>query len=280
MNCKLVYCTSGGTTKKTTRLLEQFLEKQGNDVEVINLGSSQFKDDLQSVLDKITDADFVGFGAPVYHMNMFEPMLKLFSLLYEERKQRKYLFQAFFYINYGGITSGKAFQVNARLFQKMGIEIVGAMKIEAPHFHKEKSFPNEQVLSMIEEFYIKLESNRFSPFDSEEVNRLLRPEKMRVRMLFPMMKIIGKHKYLHIDIHSERCLKCNKCVHECPVSAISLTDQILIQNRKCIHCYHCVTICHEKALTIDTGKLDQMIFRNQKIIGHETYSNQLFVHNV
>ena len=70
------------------------------------------------IVEEIKKADLVGFGSPAYHMNMFAPMLSLFKIMKEESKRTTFLCKTFFYLNYGGITSGKAFLINARLFNE------------------------------------------------------------------------------------------------------------------------------------------------------------------
>lgn len=274
---KLIYSTSGGTTRSTTQLLEKVIKENSHEVETINIGISPYRENYSLIVEKIRNADLVGFGSPAYHMNMFEPMLRLFEVIAEESKKTTFFFKTFFYLNYGGITSGKAFLISARLFNGIGIGLVGALKISAPHLHKNNSFPNDSISQLIEEFYNKLNINNFAPIKSDDIEILFKPEKKRVNIIYPLAHIIGNHRNLVIKINEDRCKKCGKCVHECPVAAIELNDKIFINFKKCIHCYHCVVTCKINALTMDVKKLDKMISINKKILGQEKYINQIYI---
>ncbi|RDU22006.1 4Fe-4S binding protein [Anaerosacchariphilus polymeriproducens] len=274
---KLIYSTSGGTTRCTTQLLEKVIKKDNHEVETINIGISPYREDYSLIVEKIKYADLVGFGSPAYHMNMFEPMLRLFKIIAEESKRTTFKFKTFFYLNYGGITSGKAFLINARLFNGMGIGFVGALKISAPHLNKNSSFPDENISQFVEEFYNKLNINNFAPIKSKDIETLLKPEKKRVNLIYPLAHIISNLRNIEININEDRCIKCGKCVHECPVAAIELNDKVHIDVKKCIHCYHCVVTCKINALTMDAEKLDKMICINKKILGQEKYLNQIYI---
>ncbi len=277
MIVKLIYATAGGTTRSTTQLLEKVFKKNNHEVETINMGISPYRDDYSIIIEKIKKADLVGFGSPAYHMNMFEPMLRLFKIMKEESKRTTFLCKTFFYLNYGGITSGKAFLINARLFNEMGISFVGALKIAAPHLHKNNNFPDDSTRELIEDFYNKLNMNNFAPMKPENIEALFKPEKNRVNFIFPLAHIVGKYRNLAVNINVDKCIECGKCVRECSVTAIELTDKVDINTKKCIHCYHCVVVCKTNALSIDVEKLDKMICINKKILGQEKYLNQIYI---
>jgi ferredoxin len=57
-------------------------------------------------------------------------------------------------------------------------------------------------------------------------------------------------------IRLENCIRCLKCVHDCPSDAINI-DQGTINN-SCIHCGHCVAICPESTVFPDSGVIRKL----------------------
>ncbi|MFA8343161.1 MAG: 4Fe-4S binding protein [Rhodothermaceae bacterium] len=54
---------------------------------------------------------------------------------------------------------------------------------------------------------------------------------------------------------SDECTKCQKCVRNCPVEALSLQDKITQDRDKCIGCQACVINCPQKAIKPVSPKL-------------------------
>jgi len=58
----------------------------------------------------------------------------------------------------------------------------------------------------------------------------------------------------HIDL--ENCIKCMKCVRDCPSDAIDIDKGSI--NDTCIHCGHCVAICPECTVFPDEGDINKL----------------------
>lgn len=54
-------------------------------------------------------------------------------------------------------------------------------------------------------------------------------------------------------IELDQCIKCMKCVHDCPSDAIDIESGSI--NDRCIHCGHCVAICPESTIYPDSGEI-------------------------
>ncbi len=273
----LVYVSPGGTTKGTSMVIKEIIEKNNHQVELIDIGIKQYRDNLKIVLEKLEEADIVGFGSPAYHMDMLEPMKKLFSEMQSNWKDNKVTFKAFYYLNYGGITIGKALELSSEKFRKMGIPIIGAMKVTAPHFYHNKRFPTAEIYKIVEEFYDKMQVKEFAPIEWQRIKKIFAVEKTRVNILFPFVHLIGKKRELPITINMNICKKCGKCSTECPVGAINMDTAVKINFSKCIHCYHCFVACRFKAVESPIEKMDSMVKINMKILGKEKYSNQIYI---
>jgi ferredoxin/flavodoxin len=274
MQFKLIYISPNGTTEKTTQVLKTIIEKDGHAVERINLGSGENREDFGSILKTINAADIVGFGTPAYHMDMLEPMKRFLQAL--QSTGRVDQLRSFLYLNYGGITSGKAFSNTAQALEPMGIPVIGAMKVVAPHFHHPDPFPTKTTEAFIGEFYQALQAKDFAPLLKDRQKELFAVRKKRVNWLYPLVHIIGKKRELPITINADHCKRCGKCVKECPVGAISLEDSATIKRDKCIHCYHCFVACKLGAVEVPVEKLDAMIQLNKRIIGIESPLNEIY----
>ncbi len=275
MNFKLIYISPNGTTRRTSEVLRNAMEKDGHSVELLDIGSQAYRKNFPAILENCKEADIVGFGSPAYHMDMLEPIRRLFMKMMTSSDT--YCFKSFMYLNYSGITSGKAFINTAHLFETMQIPVIGAMKIAAPHFHHKEIFPTESTEVYIQRFYYEMQEKEFAPIPWKSLYKMVSPNKKRVNLLYPLAHLIGKKRELKINIRQEKCIKCGMCEKECPVGAISLHDFACIDFAKCIHCYHCVTACKGNAVEACIGKIDDLIKMNKRIIGIENPQNHMYI---
>jgi Pyruvate/2-oxoacid:ferredoxin oxidoreductase delta subunit len=57
-------------------------------------------------------------------------------------------------------------------------------------------------------------------------------------------------------IQLENCIKCMKCVNDCPSDAIDIEQGTI--NESCIHCGHCVAICPESTIFPDENDITKL----------------------
>lgn len=68
-------------------------------------------------------------------------------------------------------------------------------------------------------------------------------------------------------IFLDKCIRCMKCVNDCPSSAITIETGDI--NSSCIHCGHCVAICPEKAVEPDFGAilpLEELLVKGEDFV--------------
>lgn len=277
MKFVLIYISPNGTTENTTIVLKNVIKAYNHEVELVNIGKEEYRENHKLILKKLENADIVGFGSPAYHMEMVNPMKELFHEMLDNKNMYPYKFKTFLYLNYGGITSGKAFINTYEVFKKIEIQIVGALKVLAPHFHHPINYPSENTKEFIENFYKEMEKKEFKSIDYAELEKIFKPEKLRVNLIYPLVHYVGKRRELPIIFHHDRCKKCKKCIKECPTGMLSLDKKIIRDSLKCIHCYHCVVTCPFDAVESPIEKIDEMIRMNKKVMGVEIPSNKMYI---
>ncbi len=277
MKIVLVFISPNNTTKEVTKLLYENLRRYNHEIEVIDIGLKINRENAKILINKILDFDIVGFGSPVYHMNIIHPMQSILLQICANRKYGNKNIKSFIFLTYAGITSGKAFHNYYKCMKQSNISIVGGIKIQAPHFHHQHLFPNEETELVISDFIDSLEKNNYQSIKWKNVKRLFKPLKIIIIILYPLINIIGKIRELPISITNSKCKKCSKCIIECPVGAIKIRDDILMQDKNCIHCYHCTIACKYGAIECPTEKLKKMISLNKKIVGMENPVNNFYI---
>lgn len=274
MKCTIVFVSPNGTTKASARLLKEEFEADGQNVQMFDIGRGDLRHNLTPVQQALQRCDLALFGAPVYHMDMLSPMQHLFRQM--EQDPAPFSCVGLLFLNYAGITSGKALLNSARSLQRAGVQVAGALKISAPHFHHQARFPTGETRALVKDFYLKLKEIQFRPLSAPRTKALFKPEKRRVSALYPLVHLVGKKRELPITIDQDKCRLCSKCALECPVEAITVSEKgASIDPDSCIHCYHCTIACPFGAIHSPVEKLDSMIAKNKRIIGTEQPPNKI-----
>jgi ferredoxin/flavodoxin len=275
MKILLIFCSPNGTTRTTANLLKNAFLLYGHEVKTLDIGRSPWRKNHVDILQEIRQADVVGFGSPAYHMDFFQPMLDLFKLM--AAQTGSFPIRAFFFLPFGGITTGKAFLLAARQFRCMQIPVIGAIKIQAPHFHHKQPFPAPETEHHVNNFVSELENKKYAPIPWQVIEQLFKPFTPKVHVIRPLIHWVGKLRELPIVIDADLCTRCGKCIRECPAGAIHKNGHVQIEASLCLHCYHCVAACPKQAIDCPVEKLDAMMQRNIQIIGQEIPANQIYV---
>ena len=64
--------------------------------------------------------------------------------------------------------------------------------------------------------------------------------------------------------HPEKCIMCNKCVKECPASAITL-NPVKINKKKCIGCGACIGVCPLRLFKVPWGSTKKNVFHERLV---------------
>jgi ferredoxin/flavodoxin len=245
MKNAIIYCFSGtGNTEKAAGLFAAGLSEK-------NVGARIYK--LTGNLDDLPapDTDYVGFAYPIHAFNAPHIMLDLAKKL-PARKGKKY-----FIIK----TSGEPLALNNISSLKFSdiLRRKGYVLNEEYHYVMPYNMIFRHTDGMAAKMYRAMKA--FIPIDVSEV---VEGKKRRLksvpfgrltafifRIEHPAMRINGK--YFRVD--ENKCVKCGKCVRECPEHNISMSsDGKFSFGNKCLMCARCSFGCPENAVSI--GVLD------------------------
>jgi len=64
-------------------------------------------------------------------------------------------------------------------------------------------------------------------------------------------------------VNEEMCTACGTCVEECPVGAISISNETAhIDDKECIRCGRCHDVCPQEAVRHDSERIPQEVEAN------------------
>ncbi|MHC1721088.1 MAG: DUF362 domain-containing protein [Clostridiaceae bacterium] len=79
--------------------------------------------------------------------------------------------------------------------------------------------------------------------------------------------IFVKQTCVNLGIDDSKCTRCEKCIAECPVKAIShVSDKIILNQDKCINCYHCIYVCPENAVIAERSVINRVGWKLGKML--------------
>lgn len=58
---------------------------------------------------------------------------------------------------------------------------------------------------------------------------------------------VGRNAAFHIDINTDLCIQCRKCVDVCKAECINLDDHVADMSR-CVVCFNCLPVCPNEAI--------------------------------
>ncbi|KPL76947.1 hypothetical protein ADN00_10175 [Ornatilinea apprima] len=274
MNIVLLYLSPNKTTHKVSLALARRLEQDGHSVSLLDAGKPGQRSPIEVDPCLFENADVIGVGSPVFNLRILRPLKQyLRQALPHFSKDVK----AFIYITYGGITSGKAFLNAASLLKQHKIPVVGGFKVRAPHFYSSESYPDAAALQTIDQFCAQVSANLFRAMPWPQVEQAFGYQGWKVRLIYPFAQIVGELRRLPIHFDTQRCLRCQRCIRECPANALKMDDYPVLDKHKCVHCYHCATICPQQAILCPTYKVEGMAKVNVKLLGHEQPQNAIYL---
>ncbi len=77
--------------------------------------------------------------------------------------------------------------------------------------------------------------------------------------------IVSRYSIFHMDIDTDKCVQCRKCVRVCKAECISMPDHV-VDTSRCVVCFNCVNACDSGAITYTSKRKQLSIPMMQRII--------------
>ena len=235
-----IYFSGTGNTKYCVTKLIQNLDEQA---EVYSIEDCR-------ALSAIQNGDTVVFGYPIYYSNLpkiVRDFIKENSALFRAKKV--------FIVATMGLFSGDGAGCSARLFKKYGATVLGGLHLKMPDcigdvkLLKKSLEQNKALIAEADEKIRnaaqRIKNNEYPKDGLNFFNRLA--GLFGQRLYYPRKT---KHYYHKIKVDSSKCVRCEACVHNCPLNNISLIDHEIKFKNQCTMCYRCFSKCPQQAITI------------------------------
>ena len=238
---KALFCIFSGTgnTLRIAIRLSDELKLHGAETEIYNIRS----DTEPPAMDGY---DTIVFGYPVHAFNTPAVMLEFPKKLPHVSGKKAYIFH----------TSGKALKFNdaagilpKRILRKHGFDVLGEFAYVMPYNIIFKH--SDQMAARMWKCAIKRIGNDAKTIANGErnkvkVNVFKRAVSTVLRIEQPAMPMLGKH----FKADNEKCAGCGTCVSLCPVSNITLSDDLPKFGKVCVGCMACSFNCPNDAIKI------------------------------
>lgn len=244
-NILIIYYSGVGNTKKVATMIFNCIKN--------NCTATIYSIEKLPPKFNLNNYDAIIFGFPTIHTAPAQPMLKFISeLSYLEKQIPTFLFTTC------GLYSANTLRIfGYKCIRKNILPILNKSyrcsatdgSLLAPFmkcwFNDEKNLLEKVNRDALQ--FTKLDKSNFSPI----IPRI----KWYSVINFPN-KWLGQHFPFPIYLHKVKCVKCNKCITNCPTKAFTTSDDgfPVFSISKCVHCFRCVHHCPQLALSLSKKK--------------------------
>lgn len=221
--------------------------------------------DIKSIEEMAISFDFsqynkIVLGTSTIHSEPAKPMKDFLKAINKLKKP----IPAFIYATYG-LYPENVLRVFADLCIAKNIVPISYSGYKCSAIDGILFFPTINFLGRNEKCINKKIEKDITEFINEEKINFKKPKYKWYGLLNYPNKWLGQHFHFKIFLHKKHCIKCNKCVINCPVGAIKIDDlgYPVIDRQKCINCYRCIHNCSHIALSLFRKK------RHKKTMKHK-----------
>jgi len=245
-----LYFSPTGTTRKISESIENGIgSRYTNSIDITKI-DSRTNNKLK------INSDIVVIGFPVYEEHIPYIVKEYLELISIEAKA------AIIFCLYGNVAYGKSLKEACAILTKKNIKILSLGAFIGEHSFASKDVflgvgrPNSDDIALAHNLGVvskeRYENSIFLTYNEIPENCLI------IEKIIPKngAKLISKAP----TVNSTNCTKCNACIIDCPMGAIS--SDYSIQKKKCIRCYACVRTCKFNAREIRYKSRIVKIFLN------------------
>jgi len=272
MKCILIYYTGTYNTRYITNLIKDRFIKRNIDVDTYEI------DPLNNIKLDLSKYDLIGLGYPIYGFNTPYPYLKFIR----NQKFPKNV-KTFIYKN-----SGETYHAN----DASSINIYRKLKRDKAIINNEYHFIMPYNIhfrfddNLVKEM-LDIDNLLLDILEKEVLDGI--PNIKRYKLIHKIITFFVKLQYIGGPVNSflykvkaDKCIKCNKCIDNCPTKNIYINKDGTIKfHHRCLMCMRCSFHCPKDAIHI--GFLDDWGWRAngeydfkkiEKIINKEPIINE------
>lgn len=240
MKAVICYFSGTGNTKRIVDEYVRVFSERGVEVEVCNIEKSAGGIDFG-------DCDLAGFAYPIWAFNAPKIVLDFAKALEKsERTVRSFIVK----------TSGEPVRLNdassnklVKLLKKKNFAVLNEYHYCMPYniiFRHSRKMAHRMWQA----------AQEIIPLDCDE---LLSGEERKIKkvafgnLLTGALRIQqwgGRFNGRYYKVYDDMCVHCNKCVNNCPVGNITVTDGKFGFGKKCLMCMRCAFECPKNAIKI------------------------------
>ena len=251
MNCAIIYFSGTGNTEYVANIIKGEIEKNNIDVSLINI-------DNNSKLENIYDIYI--FGCPIYaglFPQYYIQWIKNNVPIVDNKKTMIFSTQ--------GSNSGQGVNQLEEILFKKGFSIFIKELIEMPNnYYLGAGFkPTEDDKKVELKKYAQRQCEVIIEKFLKGESKIYRSSKVRyigAKLMYSVFaKISEKWAKSNLTVNFDKCIKCEKCVKDCPVNniQIDLDKNIINFNEMCIGCQRCVHKCPTNAFLYKGKDINQ-----------------------
>ncbi len=239
MDILTILFSATNNTLTVGKTIDERLKKAGAAVTCYNIAN---RNDRSKEIP-IESYEGVIFGFPVYAWRIPELVREWISRLNGKNTKCAMFF------TYGGIHMGAAHYDTKKLLEKNQFRVIASAEFVSSHTYRLAGWdinlerPNEDDLEVARR-YAELVYNRFTGKDAH-ISHISDPEISEDKLNKIKLSVDVGIKVPKFD--NNFCTSCGLCKNLCPVDAIKL-EKMRVNRHRCIKCFRCVFNCPEDAL--------------------------------
>lgn len=250
-----VYFSGTGNTRHCVETFVQAIDKKSVCIPLESRECEEY----------IKKEDTIVFGYPTQYSNC-----PIFVRDFIKNKGELFKGKKIFIIVTMGLFSGDGAGCSARLFKKCGAIVIGGLHLKMPD-------------SVCDVSALKKEQQEWGEIVNEADKKIMdsarkliegAPTKDGLSFFHHIAGLFGQRLWFYsktrkysdkLKINNEACMRCGKCVENCPTGNLVMGDNEVMTKSRCTMCYRCIAHCPKQAITLVGDKIVvQYLFENIK----------------